>query len=74
MAMTRDELLVLIDQAAVEGWTKSDLAGQELTELPEEISKLTQLERLILGKRKRIRMERSNGVALSLRAINSGPS
>jgi Leucine-rich repeat (LRR) protein len=48
--MTRDELLRLIDQAAAEGWKELDLAGQELTELPPEISKLTQLETLILGK------------------------
>jgi hypothetical protein len=26
--MTRDELLALIDQAAAEGWTELDLAGQ----------------------------------------------
>jgi internalin A len=48
--MTREELLALIDQAAAEGWTKLDLAGHGLTELPPEIGKLTQLETLILGK------------------------
>jgi hypothetical protein len=48
--MTRDELLELIDQAAAEGWTELDLAGQKLTELPPEIGQLTQLETLILGK------------------------
>jgi internalin A len=48
--MTQDELLALIDQAAAEGWTKLDLSGQELTELPAAIGKLTQLETLILGK------------------------
>ncbi|MGB5975040.1 MAG: hypothetical protein WBG38_17070, partial [Nodosilinea sp.] len=48
--MTQDELLALIDQAAAEGWTELDLAGQGLTELPPEIGKLTQLETLILGK------------------------
>jgi Leucine-rich repeat (LRR) protein len=48
--MTRDELLELIDQAAAEGWTELDLAGQNLTELPPEIGQLTQLETLILGK------------------------
>lgn len=47
--MTPDELLQLIDQAA-EGWTELDLAGHNLTKLPPEISKLTQLEVLILGK------------------------
>ncbi|WP_346291542.1 leucine-rich repeat domain-containing protein [Sphaerothrix gracilis] len=51
--MTRDELLRLIDQAAEEGWKRLDLSGQELTELPPEIGRLTQLETLILGKRKR---------------------
>ncbi|MDA0268119.1 MAG: hypothetical protein O3A14_14470 [Cyanobacteria bacterium] len=41
--MTQEELLRLIDQAAEEGWTELDLAGQNLTELPPEIGKLTQL-------------------------------
>ena len=48
--MTREELLLLIAQAATEGWTKLDLSGQGLTELPPEIGRLTQLETLILGK------------------------
>ncbi|NEP17061.1 MAG: GTP-binding protein [Leptolyngbya sp. SIO4C1] len=48
--MTRDELLALIDQAAEEGWTELDLSGQGLTELPPEIGKLTQLEKLVLGR------------------------
>ncbi|MBE7382461.1 MAG: leucine-rich repeat domain-containing protein [Leptolyngbya sp. SIO1E4] len=48
--MTQDELLKLIDQAAEEGWAELDLTGQNLTELPSEIGKLTQLEVLILGK------------------------
>jgi internalin A len=48
--MSPDELLQLIDQAAAEGWTELDLAGQGLTELPPEIGKLNQLETLILGK------------------------
>ena len=48
--MTRDELLLLIDKAADEGWTKLDLAGLELEELPAQIGKCTQLETLLLGK------------------------
>jgi internalin A len=48
--MERDALLRLIDQAADEGWKELDLAGMGLTELPEEIGKLEQLERLILGR------------------------
>ncbi|MGL5082956.1 MAG: leucine-rich repeat domain-containing protein [Microcoleaceae cyanobacterium] len=48
--MERAELLALIDQAAEEGWKELDLAGKELTELPPEIGKLTQLETLTLGK------------------------
>ncbi|MEM9449057.1 MAG: COR domain-containing protein [Cyanobacteria bacterium P01_E01_bin.6] len=48
--MTRDDLLALIDQAAAEGWTELDLAGENVTELPPKISKLTQLTVLILGK------------------------
>ncbi|OUL35978.1 Ras family protein [Nostoc sp. T09] len=49
--MTQDELLLLIDRAAAEGWRELDLSGQELTELPREIGKLQQLESLILGKK-----------------------
>ena len=48
--MTQEELLVLIEQAAAEGWAELDLSGQELTELPPEIGKLAQLETLRLGK------------------------
>ncbi|MBD2459738.1 leucine-rich repeat domain-containing protein [Oscillatoria sp. FACHB-1407] len=48
--MTPDDLLALIDRAADEGWTELDLSGNGLTELPGAIAKLTQLEKLILGK------------------------
>lgn len=48
--MEREELLEIIDRAADEQWKELDLAGMELTELPPEIGKLTQLESLILGK------------------------
>jgi internalin A len=48
--MTQAELLALIEQAAEEGWKELDLSGKELTELPAEIGRLTQLETLILGK------------------------
>ena len=48
--MTQDELIALIDQTAEEEWTKLDLSGQGLTELPPEIGRLTQLETLRLGK------------------------
>ncbi|MDA0267006.1 MAG: hypothetical protein O2890_13475 [Cyanobacteria bacterium] len=48
--MTPDELLQRIDQAAAEGWTELDLAGENLTALPGAIGKLTQLKKLILGK------------------------
>ena len=46
--MTPEELLQLIDKAASEGQTELDLAGFE--ELPPEIGKCTELERLVLGK------------------------
>jgi Leucine-rich repeat (LRR) protein/GTPase SAR1 family protein len=49
--MESQDLLRLIDTAADEQWTELDLAGMNLTELPPEIGKLTQLEKLILGKR-----------------------
>jgi internalin A len=48
--MDYQSLLQLIDQAADEQWEELDLSGQDLAELPPQIGKLTQLERLILGK------------------------
>jgi len=48
--MTESELLQVIEQAAREGWTELDLSGKNLTVLPPEIGKLTQLKKLILGK------------------------
>ncbi|MCV3214843.1 CHAT domain-containing protein [Plectonema radiosum NIES-515] len=48
--MTEKELLQLIEQAATEGATELDLSGKDLTALPAEIGKLTQLKKLILGK------------------------
>ncbi|MBD2127250.1 leucine-rich repeat domain-containing protein [Microcoleus sp. ZQ-A2] len=48
--MTEEELLRVIEQAASEGWTELDLSGNNLTALPPEIGKLTQLKKLILGK------------------------
>jgi Leucine-rich repeat (LRR) protein len=48
--MTEEELLRVIEQAASEGVTELDLSGNDLTTLPPEIGKLTQLKKLILGK------------------------
>jgi Leucine-rich repeat (LRR) protein/GTPase SAR1 family protein len=47
--MELQELLELIDRAATEQWKELNLAGMNLTELPPEIGKLTQLEKLKLG-------------------------
>ena len=47
--MTQDDLQQLIDQAFEEGWIELNLSEQNLSELPSEISKLNQLEVLILG-------------------------
>ncbi len=47
--MEREELLRLIDRAADEQWTELDLAGMDLTELPPEIEKLTNLTNLDLS-------------------------
>jgi len=47
--MTREEAVGRIDQAAEEKLTQLDLAGLGLEELPPEIGKFTQLERLVLG-------------------------
>jgi internalin A len=48
--MTDAELLAIIAQAEREGWTELDLSGNDLSELPAEIGKLSKLESLILGK------------------------
>ncbi|WP_293153618.1 COR domain-containing protein [Microcoleus sp. bin48.metabat.b7b8b9.023] len=48
--MTREEAVRRIDIAAAEKLTQLDLAGLGLEELPPEIGKCTQLQRLILGK------------------------
>jgi Leucine-rich repeat (LRR) protein len=49
--MESQDLLRLIDRRAAEDrWKELDLAGMNLTELPAEIVKLSQLEKLILGK------------------------
>ena len=48
--MTKEELLQIIEQAAKEKATELDLSGNQLTALPPEIGKLTQLKKLILGK------------------------
>ncbi len=47
--MTQDELLALIEQAAAEGWTRLDLSGKSLTEIPEAIAQLTNLTTLDLS-------------------------
>jgi internalin A len=49
-AMSRDELLALIDQAEADNREELDLSGMGLTELPAEIGKLTGLRKLVLGK------------------------
>ncbi|MGB3790014.1 MAG: leucine-rich repeat domain-containing protein, partial [Phormidesmis sp.] len=48
-AVTKDELLRLIDEAAADGRPTLDLAGMEIDELPPEIGKLTNLKTLVLG-------------------------
>jgi predicted ATPase len=47
--MERQELLRLIDEAAADQRQKLDLSGQNLTEIPEEISKLENLTELDLS-------------------------
>ncbi len=49
MGMTQEELRLLIDQAANEGWTELDLSGKKLTELPPEIGNLSNLTELSLA-------------------------
>ncbi|MEM8615288.1 MAG: GTPase, partial [Cyanobacteria bacterium P01_H01_bin.105] len=47
--MNQDDLRQFIDQVLAEGWTELNLSDQNLSDLPSEIGKLTQLEVLILG-------------------------
>ncbi|BAZ65714.1 MAG: hypothetical protein KME28_10810 [Pelatocladus maniniholoensis HA4357-MV3] len=49
--MSEEELLQVIEQAATEGVSELDLSGRNLTTLPPEIGKLTQLKKLILDER-----------------------
>ncbi len=46
--MTPSSVLELIDRAYTENWKELDLSGEELTEVPLEIGRLTQLEKLSL--------------------------
>ncbi len=64
--MTNEELLALIDKAAEEQWDTLDLSGNELTELPSEIGKLTKLKTLILGKwdKKKVKLIGNNLTSL----------
>ncbi|MEG4864172.1 MULTISPECIES: leucine-rich repeat protein [unclassified Microcoleus] len=48
--MTREEAVRRIHRAAEEKLTQLDLSGLDLEELPPEIGKCTQLEKLVLGK------------------------
>ncbi|MDF5726161.1 MAG: COR domain-containing protein [Rhizonema sp. PD37] len=48
--MNKANLLQLIELAEREGTTELDLSGEQLSALPPEIGKLTQLKKLILGK------------------------
>src|SRR5256885_427368 len=43
------KILKLIEQAAKEGWAELDLSGNQLTSLPPEIAKLTNLTSLDLS-------------------------
>jgi internalin A len=49
--MTREELLEIIGRAEREGWTELDLRDEEIRELPPEIGRLTQLEKLSIGRK-----------------------
>ena len=48
--MNQENLLEEIELAEKEGRTELDLSGKQLSTLPPEIGKLTQLKKLILGK------------------------
>ncbi len=47
--MSRKELLKIIDEAARDGRETLDLSGKGISELPDEIGKLTNLETLWLN-------------------------
>ena len=48
--MDQDELLKLLAQAKAEKWSRLDLAGMDLEELPPQIGELPHLQTLVLGK------------------------
>ncbi len=48
--MTMTRVLKLIEQAALDKWTKLDLSGQRLTEIPETIAELKNLRQLNLSR------------------------
>ena len=58
--MTRDELLAIIDRAAREEWAELDLRGEEITELPPEIGRLTRLKKLSVGRKEWVPPEKRN--------------
>jgi len=47
--MQRDEIIKLIEEAARTGQTELDLRGNQMSELPAEITQLTKLTTLDLG-------------------------
>ncbi len=70
--MDRDEVLALIDRAALEGWTELDLINEAVTELPSEIGQLTQLQRLHLWGNDLAALPTEIGKLTHLRTLNLG--
>ena len=66
-AVTQDELLRLIDEAAADGRPTLNLAGKKLNELPLEIGQLTKLQSLDLNFDRLSSLPESIGQLSSLR-------
>ncbi len=69
-ARTRKWLLEIIDQAARDGWPELDLAVQGISELPDEIGQLTNLQELDLGSNQLTSLPDSIGQLTNLQELN----
>jgi internalin A len=68
--MTRQQLLSIIAQAARKGWTKLDLSGKGITELPNEIGQLANLQKLDLSHNQLTLLPESIGQLTNLQKLD----
>jgi Leucine-rich repeat (LRR) protein len=68
--MTRQQLLDIIAQAAREGWTEIDLRDKGISELPDEIGQLTNLQKLVFTRDRLTTLTESIGQLTNLQSLN----